>query len=65
VTIEEAHLEAINSHILAEQLTEMYARFLRRIKVNVSVVSSVRGRSTPFLGSELLFLAMCGERWPG
>ncbi len=39
ITIEEASQEAVNSHILVEQLTEMYAAN-EEDKVNVSVVST-------------------------
>lgn len=49
VTIEEAPLEAINSHILAEQLTEMYADS-EADKRNVSVVSSGQGAEHSFFG---------------
>ncbi|MBU0487177.1 MAG: aldehyde:ferredoxin oxidoreductase [Bacteroidetes bacterium] len=39
ITIEEAPLEAIDSHVLAEQLTEMYAED-EKDKMNISVVSA-------------------------
>ncbi|MFO7866334.1 MAG: aldehyde ferredoxin oxidoreductase C-terminal domain-containing protein [Candidatus Aminicenantes bacterium] len=49
VSIEEAPEEAVDTHILAEQLTEMYADD-EKDKRNVSVVSSGRGAEHAFIG---------------
>lgn len=49
VTIEEAPEEAIDSHILGEQLTEMFADS-ERDKKNVSIVSSGRGAQNSMIG---------------
>ncbi|MHB1653043.1 MAG: aldehyde ferredoxin oxidoreductase family protein [Desulfitobacteriaceae bacterium] len=49
VTIEEAHLEELNSHLLAEQLTEMYADN-EEDKVNISVVAAGEAADHSFIG---------------
>lgn len=49
VTIEEASEEAIDSHILGEQLTDMYADN-EKDKKNVSVVSTGRGAQNSMIG---------------
>jgi aldehyde:ferredoxin oxidoreductase len=49
ITIEEAPAEAVDTHILAEQLTEMYADD-EKDKRNVSVVSSGHGAEHAYIG---------------
>lgn len=49
ITIEEASEEAIDSHILAEQLTEMYAND-EKDKMNVAVVSAGRAAENSLIG---------------
>ncbi|KJS50188.1 MAG: aldehyde:ferredoxin oxidoreductase [Peptococcaceae bacterium BRH_c23] len=49
VTLEEAPLEAVNSHILIEQLTEMYAES-EEDKVNVSVVTAGEAAQHTLIG---------------
>jgi len=49
ITIEEAPDEAVDTHILAEQLTEMYADD-EKDKRNVSVVSSGHGAEHAYIG---------------
>ncbi len=49
ITIEEAPAEAIDSHILAEQLTEMYAND-EKDKINVAVVSAGTAADNSLIG---------------
>lgn len=49
VTIEEAPEEAIDSHILAEQLTEMYAKD-EKDKINIAVVSAGKAAENSLIG---------------
>ncbi|WDV44396.1 aldehyde ferredoxin oxidoreductase C-terminal domain-containing protein [Clostridiaceae bacterium M8S5] len=49
IKIEEAPLEAVDSHVLAEQLTEMYAE-TEEDKRNISVVSAGTAAENTFIG---------------
>ncbi len=49
ITIEEAPLEAINAHMVSEQLTEMYAD-TEEEKHNISVVSAGKGSENVLIG---------------
>lgn len=49
VTIEEAPLESIDSHIVAEELTEMYAKS-EEDKKNISIVSAGSGAENTLMG---------------
>lgn len=49
ITIEEAPEEAVDSHVLAEQLTEMYAND-EKDKINISVVSAGTAAEHAYIG---------------
>lgn len=49
ITIEEAPEEAIDSHVLAEQLTDMYAKD-EKDKINVAVVSAGKAADNSLMG---------------